>query len=55
MSTPTLQRNLAFVLKSNLVLDKSGMSAGEEKCKLLFLCGDINDCDLPWDVTQDDW
>lgn len=42
------------LLKSKLVLDK-GHQAGVGDCEDCFLCAEVEDEDLPWDVDENDW
>jgi hypothetical protein len=50
-----MQKILKPVLKNNLLLDRSGESAGEGRHKDYFLYADINDEDLPWNLNQAEW
>lgn len=45
------------LLKSNLKLDTSGEISGQKDGKYAqcFLCAEIDDEDLPWDINQEDW
>jgi len=46
--TPALQR----VLLNRLKLDRNDFEAGFSDCIDSFLCAEINDEDLPWDVNE---
>lgn len=46
---------LADVLKNKLVLDRRSIHAGDGKYHEQFLCAEVNDLELPWDVSADDW
>lgn len=43
------------LVKNNLCLDRSGEVSGQGSYAQYFLCADISDEDLPWNVHQDDW
>ncbi|CAG8962365.1 hypothetical protein HYFRA_00014162 [Hymenoscyphus fraxineus] len=43
------------LLKSNLRLDRSGELSGKGKYAQFFLCADIRDEDLPWNIQQEEW
>ncbi|KAE8450707.1 hypothetical protein EG329_006052 [Mollisiaceae sp. DMI_Dod_QoI] len=45
---------LSPFLKSNLVLNKAAQ-AGKDNFKAYFLCFEIQDEELPWDLNQVDW
>jgi hypothetical protein len=49
--------NIPGLLRNNLVLDRSPRSPGEtdEEDEEYFLCGEIEDEDLPWDLEEVDW
>lgn len=49
------QLYLLAVLKNNLVLDRNQRVAGEGGEEDYFLSGEIEDEDLPWDLTEMDW
>jgi len=42
------------VLENNMTLGKR-LVAGQDQCWDRFLCAEIDDRDLPWDRTQEDW
>ncbi|TVY89683.1 hypothetical protein LAWI1_G003078 [Lachnellula willkommii] len=52
---PKVENLLKPMLKSQLVLDKSGKQAGEGIYMDSFLCFEITDEELPWDVKQTTW
>ncbi|TVY78172.1 hypothetical protein LSUE1_G004187 [Lachnellula suecica] len=43
------------LLGNKLVLDRSGVNAGEGKYSDSFLCFELSDAELPWDVNQRVW
>lgn len=54
-----LSRRLVGLMRNNLCLDRSGIGAGQrDPVKTVqgnedwFLCGEIEDCDLPWVVEE---
>jgi hypothetical protein len=54
-SSEIVRTVLAHLFKKNLLLDKSGATAGFDKYIEYFLCAEIDDEDLPWDINQKDW
>lgn len=51
----SIQQLLQPILVSELVLDHSGGYTGQGKFADFFLCHKVEDKDLPWDITQEDW
>lgn len=47
--------NLELLLKNNLTFGKCGPWIGRDSDGLHFLCGEIKDEDLPWDVDEVDF
>ncbi|CZR63411.1 uncharacterized protein PAC_13308 [Phialocephala subalpina] len=43
------------LMRSNLTLDQTGFQAGEGPYKWCFLCADISDEEMPWDLNELDW
>lgn len=43
------------LMKNNLTIDQSKDSPGRGRFSNYFLCGEILDEDLPWDVTEKEW
>ena len=43
------------VPKKNLLLDREGREAGAGDWEDYFFCAEIEDDDLPWDITEVDW
>lgn len=43
------------LLRSSIVLEKGVYEAGKENCEDNFLCAEVTDEDLPWDVNETDW
>ena len=43
------------ILKNNLQFAGSSGRAGDEGYRNYFLCGEVADKDLPWDLTQSQW
>jgi hypothetical protein len=54
-SLETFTRVLAPLFKKNLLLDWSGVAAGHGNYSQHFLCAEIDDEDLPWDINQKYW
>lgn len=54
MGTPFFKDYLKYVLKNKLVLIP-GAVADEGHWADHFLCGEIEDDELPWDLDQEDW
>ncbi|TGO39693.1 hypothetical protein BHYA_0049g00290 [Botrytis hyacinthi] len=51
---PYLKEPISDILKNKLKLDPSAV-AGEGEYSHNFLCIEVNDSDIPWDITQTDW
>jgi hypothetical protein len=51
----TLRESVAPLVKNNLAFAGSGNSSGETLYNDSFLCAEIEDEDLPWDITEFDW
>ena len=43
------------VLKKNLLFGREGREAGVGDWEDYFFCAEIEDDDLPWDITEVDW
>lgn len=43
------------IFESNLVLAKSMYKVGKVECVDNFLCAEVDDKDLPWDINELDW
>lgn len=54
-SVDTIRKLIEPLLENKLVLDQSGMRAGERDFKDSFLFFELHDQDLPWDVNQRVW
>lgn len=50
-----LREGLRALLEDKLVLEKRFGGSGEADVKEGFLCADIEDKDLPWDLNDEDW
>ncbi|TVY83800.1 hypothetical protein LSUE1_G001897 [Lachnellula suecica] len=50
-----LEKNLACLLTSKLILDQNASGAGEGVYKSQFLCVEILDHNMPWDADETDW
>ncbi|KAL5314543.1 hypothetical protein ACEPPN_017183 [Leptodophora sp. 'Broadleaf-Isolate-01'] len=46
---------LRVLLENNLVLERKGGLAGEDEYKHGFLCAEISDSELPWNMEEEDW
>ncbi|CZT06610.1 uncharacterized protein RAG0_12292 [Rhynchosporium agropyri] len=46
---------LRGLLENNLVLERKGGLAGEAEYKHGFLCAEISDSELPWNMEEEDW
>lgn len=51
----SLRRTLDPVVKNNLKMDTIGLNSGIGGNKDAFLCFEVQDHELPWDIDQLDW
>ena len=50
-----VMESLRVLLENNLVLDRKGGVAGEDEYRHGFLCAEISDSELPWNLEEEDW
>ncbi len=51
----SVMEKLRELLENRLVLDKGRVLAGEDEYKNGFLCAEIADSELPWNLEEEDW
>ena len=51
----TLKEQLTLLMENKLVLDRGRAQPGVDEFKFVFLCAEIYDRELPWDMEELDW
>ena len=53
-ATNSVHKRLNLLMENHLLLDHSGYGAGQGRFTY-FLCTELADEDLPWDIDQFEW